>query len=116
VALGATLGKAEVVKTWKSVVKALGFVDRENMFHLKETIDQPLHFTISIQRNLHCETYMIHATILIKSPFEQDSSWQFLVMGKLRPNDAALHREPRLALELGHHRVRNPDIDALFPA
>ncbi len=35
-ALGATLGKAEVVKTWKSVMKALGFVYRENMFHLKD--------------------------------------------------------------------------------
>lgn len=86
-----TLGKADVVKGWRPELKALGFVYRDIMFQLKETIDQPLHFTISIQRNLHSETYMIHAMILIKSPFSQESSWQVLVSGKLRPNGIYLH-------------------------
>jgi hypothetical protein len=86
-----TLGKADVVKAWKPELKALGFVYRDIMFQLNETIDQPLHFTISIQRNLHSETYMIHTMILIKSPFSQDSRWQVLVSGKLRPNGIYLH-------------------------
>jgi hypothetical protein len=86
-----TLGKADVVKAWKPELKALGFVYRDNMFQLKETIDQPLHFTISIQRNLHSETYMIHTMILIKSPLSQDSSWHVLVSGKLRPHGIFLH-------------------------
>jgi hypothetical protein len=85
------LGKADVVKKWKPEMKALGFVYRESMFQLKETIDQPLHFTISIQRNLHSETYMVHPGILIKNPFAQNSSWQVLVMGTLRPCGIYLH-------------------------
>ena len=85
------MGKADVVKKWKPEMKELGFVYRDIMFQLKETIEQPLHFTISIKRNLHSETYMIHATILIKSPFAQDSSWQVLVMGAFRPDGIYLH-------------------------
>jgi hypothetical protein len=88
---GVTLGKADVVKKWKPEMKALGFVYRDSMFQLIETIDQPLHFTISIKRNLHSETYMVHATILIKSPFAQDSSRQVLVMGALRSDGIYLH-------------------------
>jgi hypothetical protein len=88
---GATLGKVDVVKAWKPEMNALGFVYRGNMFQLQETIDQPLHFAISIQRNLRSETYMIQPTILIKSPLEQDSRWQVLVMGKLCPNGVYLH-------------------------
>lgn len=85
------MSKADVVKAWKPQLRALGFVYRDNMFQLKETTDQPLHFTISIQRNLHSETYMIHTMILIKSPFSKDSTWQVLVSGKLRPNGIYLH-------------------------
>jgi hypothetical protein len=72
-------------------MKELGFVYRDIMFQLKETIDQPLHFTISVQRNLHSDTYMVHTTILIKSPLAQNSRWQVLIMGKLRPNGIYLH-------------------------
>src|SRR5580765_4369571 len=72
-------------------MKVLGFVYRDNMFQLKETIDWPLHFIIAIQRNLHSDTYMVHNTILIKSPFAQDSTWQVLVSGSLRPDGIYLH-------------------------
>lgn len=85
------LRKADVVKRFKPEMKALGFVYRDIMFQLKETIDRPLHFIISIQRNLHSDTYMVHTSILIKSPFAQDSRWQVLVMGKLRPYGIYLH-------------------------
>jgi hypothetical protein len=85
------LRKADVVKQFRPQMKELGFVYRDIMFQLKETIDQPLHFTISVQRNLYSDTYMVHATILIKSPLVRDSRWQALVMGKLRPNGISLH-------------------------
>jgi hypothetical protein len=85
------LGKAEIVKKWKPELKALGFVYRDLMFQWKETIDQPLHFTISLQRNLHSGTYMVHTMVLLKNPFVQDSRWQVLVSGKLRPGGIFLH-------------------------
>jgi len=85
------LGKADVVKSWKPELKALGFVYRDIMFQLKETMDQPLHLIISIQRNLHSETYMVHVMILIKNPFAQDSRRQVLISGKLRPTGIYLH-------------------------
>jgi hypothetical protein len=85
-----TLSKADVVKKWKPELKAMGFVYRDNMFQFGETIDQCLQFTISIQRNLHSDTYMIHVAILIKTPFLEGSR-QILVSGKLRPNGVYLH-------------------------
>ena len=85
------MDKAEIDKKWKPDLKARGFVYRDNMFQLQETTNQPLHFTISLQRNLHSETYMVHTMVLIKSPFAQDSRWQVLVSGKLRPNGIFLH-------------------------
>ena len=88
---GVSLGKTEIIKNWKPELKAMGFFYRDIMFQLKETIDQPLHFTISLKRNLRSETYMIHPTVLIKSPFAQDSVWQVLVMGALRPDGIYLH-------------------------
>jgi len=85
------VGKADVVRRWKPELKELGFVYRDIMFQFKETIDKPLHFAISIQRNLHSETYMVHTTLLIKSPFAQNPSWQVLVSGALRPSGIFLH-------------------------
>lgn len=85
------LGKAEIVKSWKPELKAMGFVYRDIMFQLRETIDEPLHFTVSLQRNLHSETYMVHTMVLIKSPFAQNSRRQVLVSGKLRPSGIFLH-------------------------
>jgi hypothetical protein len=86
-----SLGKAEIVKSWKPELKEMGFVYRDIMFQLKETIEQPLHFTISLQRNLHSETYMVHTMVLIRSPFAQNSRWEVLVSGKLRPGGIFLH-------------------------
>lgn len=83
--------KADVVKGFKPEMKALGFVYRDIMFQLKETIDRPLHFIIAIQRNLHSDTYMVHTQILTKSPFAQDSTWQVLVSGALRPDGIYIH-------------------------
>jgi len=84
------LGKAEIVKKWKTDLEALGFVYRDIMFQLKETTNRPLHFTISLQRNLHSETYMVHTMVLIKNPFAQDSRWQVLVSGQVADRIAAI--------------------------
>ena len=85
------MGKADVVKSWRPEMKALGFVYRDIMFQLKETLCQPLHFVISLQRNIHREIYMVHAQILINSPFVQDSRWQVLVGSALRRDGIYLH-------------------------
>ena len=59
------MDKAEIVKKWKPDLKARGFVYRDNMFQLQETTNQPLHFTISLQRNLHSETsFSLNAMLL----------------------------------------------------
>jgi hypothetical protein len=89
--VGVALGKADVVKQWKPGMKALGFTYRGNMFQFVETTDQYLQFAISIQKNLHSDTYLIHHSVLIRSPFVTDSRRDVLVDGSLRSNGIHLH-------------------------
>lgn len=85
------MGKAEIVKAWKPELKELGFVYRDLMFLLRDSLDQCLQFAVTIQRNLHSDTYLVHFQILIKNPFSPSLQLQSLVPGKLSPDGVYLH-------------------------
>lgn len=85
------MAKAEIVKAWKPELKVLGFVYRDLMFQRREGMDQSLQPAISIQRNLHSHTYLVHIDILIKNPLLPELPRECLVDGKLRPDGVYLH-------------------------
>ena len=86
-----TLAKAQIVRAWKSELKELGFVYRDLMFQFSDHMDESLQPTISIQRNLHSDTYLVHMDILIKNPFSAELTRQTFVHGKLQPGGVYLH-------------------------
>lgn len=83
------MAKAQIVKVWKPALRELGFVYRDLMFQLRT--DQSLQPAISIQRNLHSDSYLVHIDILIKNPLSTELPRQLLVDGKLRPDGVYLH-------------------------
>ena len=46
----------------------MGFVYRESMFQLLETLEQPVHLILFVQKNVHGETYQAGPELLIRSP------------------------------------------------
>lgn len=64
---------------------------RDLMFQFKECMDKCLQFAISIQRNLHSDTYLVHLDVLIKNPFSVELQREVLVDGKLRSDGVYLH-------------------------
>ena len=86
-----TLAKTQIVSAWKSELKELGFIYRDLMFQFSDHMDESLQPAISIQWNLHSDTYLVHIDILIKNPFSAELPRQLLVDGKLRPDGVYLH-------------------------
>lgn len=85
------MAKAEIVKAWKPELKMLGFAYRDLMFQFRDRMDQSLQPAISIQRNLHSDTYLVHIDILFMNPFLAELPRDLLVDGKLRPDGVYLH-------------------------
>lgn len=85
------MAKAEIVRAWKPELKMLGFDYWDLMFQLRDRKDQCLQPAISIQRNLHSDTYLVHVDILFKNPLLEELSRERLVSGKHRPDGVYLH-------------------------
>jgi len=69
----------------------MGFVYRENMFQLIETLEQPLHFTVFVQKNVHSETYKIGLDILVRSPLLSTSRWRVFLSAHLLAQGIRFH-------------------------
>ncbi len=63
----------------------MGFVYRENMFQWTETMAQPLHLSIFVQKNLDSDTFKIGLRILIRSPLLNNQGWRPLLLAHLLP-------------------------------
>lgn len=61
------------------------------MFQWTETLGQPLHFSIFVQRNLHSDTFMIGLRILIRSPLLSNHEWRPLLLAHLFPGGICFH-------------------------
>jgi hypothetical protein len=84
------LNKKDLVKQWRPEMKAMGFVYRDNMFRYAATEGQPLQFGISVQKNLHDDSFKINPTIYARNPLSGTPDAQVL-MGNVRPDGIYLH-------------------------
>lgn len=87
---GIRLTKAEVIKSWKPELKALGFVYEKSAFYLATMRNEGLQPVLSIQKNLHADTYKINVSIILRSPFGEGTEEQFL-LGNLQRGGIYLH-------------------------
>lgn len=54
-------------------------------------MEDPLQFTITIQRNLHQDTFQVNLTILLCNPLESPRRQELLFRGKLCPESIRFH-------------------------
>lgn len=83
--------KAEIVKAWKPELRVLGFTWRNGAFEFENTRAQPLQRIISIQRNIHRDTYKINPTIILKNPLADDAEREAFLFANLRRDGIRLH-------------------------
>jgi hypothetical protein len=79
------------LKTLKPELKTLGFIYRDGMFQWSKTLDEPLHFSIVLQKNVHGDTYKIILHILIRSPLIDGQDRRPLLSAHLLPGRIRFH-------------------------
>jgi hypothetical protein len=81
----------EVVKNWKPELKRLGFVWTRGAFEFLDTRSKSVQLMISIQKNLHADTYKINPSIMFTNPFVGAGEPELFLLANLRRDGIYLH-------------------------